>query len=513
MKKIFKRFTPVLCAVALLAVGCNKDYLSTDPTDAVSGETIFATTDGAYVALNGTYRLLWESQTSHGDFGQKSVDLSMDLMGHDMVVHKQGYGWFNTEYNYNAYSTSTSGSRSGIVWAHYYKVINNANLILAGIDNAVGPQADIDNIKGQALALRAHSYFYLINLYQHTYKGSESLPGVPLYTSPTSEGVGRGTVQQVYDQITSDLDAAKPLLQGKSRKHIAHINYATVRGIHAMVALQMEDYPTARTEAAASRAGITPASAAQYRGGTIFNTAGGPEYLWGVAVNTEQATIYASFYSHLDVSSGGYADLGTQKKMTKALYDQIPDGDVRKELFSPYPFTTAPASNNPPLNQHKLRLRQPGNWAADYLFMRVGEQYLIEAEAAARSGSGDEPHAISVLESLLQTRNPAYSAAGLSGTALLNEILLQRRIELWGEGRQLLDIKRLKTGLNRPLGDGNHNGWDLINPTSQAFNFAIPAVGATNAITIPDRDPRFLWRIPQNEIDANKELTDADQNP
>lgn len=511
MKKIFRKFTPALLAVVLLAAGCNKDYLVTNPSDAVSGETVFETTDGAYVSLNGTYRMMWASQTSHGDFGQKSVDISMDLMGNDMVVHKQGYGWFNAEYNYSAYATSTSGSRSGIVWAHYYRMINNANRILANIDNAIGSQDDIDNIKGQAYVIRAHSYFYLVNLYQHTYKGNENAPGVPLYESPTSEGAGRGTVQDVYDLINADLTAAKPLLEGKSRKHISHIDKRTAHAVHAMVALQQEDYPTARTEAAAARAGMTPATAAQYRGGTIFNTSGGPEYIWGVTVNTEQATIYASFYSHMDISSGGYAALGTQKKITKALYDEMADSDVRKELFSPYPFTTAPGSLNPPLNQNKIRLRQAGNWAADYLFMRVAEQYLIEAEAAAKTNA--EGEAIQILEALITTRDPNYSAAGLTGQALLDEIYLQRRIELWGEGRALLDMKRLQTGLNRPTGDGNHNGWDLINEENKALNFNVPATGATNAITIPDKDPRFLWRIPQNEIDANKNLTDADQNP
>ncbi|HZH54783.1 MAG TPA: RagB/SusD family nutrient uptake outer membrane protein, partial [Sphingobacteriaceae bacterium] len=174
-------------------------------------------------------------------------------------------------------------------------------------------------------------------------------------------------------------------------------------------------------------------------------------------------------------------------------------------------FTTAPGSLNPPLNQNKIRLRQAGNWAADYLFMRVAEQYLIEAEAAAKTNA--EGEAIQILEALITTRDPNYSAAGLTGQALLDEIYLQRRIELWGEGRALLDMKRLQTGLNRPTGDGNHNGWDLINEENKALNFNVPATGATNAITIPDKDPRFLWRIPQNEIDANKNLTDADQNP
>jgi hypothetical protein len=181
-----------------------------------------------------------------------------------------------------------------------------------------------------------------------------------------------------------------------------------------------------------------------------------------------------------------------QKKITKALYDQIPAGDVRKNVF------TAPGSGttvSPEYNTIKFRVSNPTSWAGDYLFMRAGEMYLIEAEALARQTQ--ETQARTVLEALVKVRYPAYSAATFTGTALINQILLQRRIELWGEGVSLLDIKRLKTGLNRPTGAGNH-GSPNLNP------------GVT---TMPDQDPRFLFRIPQRELDANESMTTADQNP
>lgn len=501
MKKIYKRIAPALVALSVVMTGCNKEFLETNPTNAVSGETVFETTEGAYVALNGIYRRnLASYEGSHGHFGQKSYDLTSDLMGLDMVVHTQGYGWFNAEYQYTAIQNAAPGTRSSYTWEFYYILINNANLIIAQVDDATGTQEDKDNIKGQALALRAHSYFYLINFYSQSYKGNESSPGVPLYTAPTSEGAPRGTVQAVYDQIVADLDEAEALLTGKPKADNSHIDARTAAAMRALVALQMEDYPTARAAAARARAGLTPATSAQLLGGTVFNTIGSAEYIWGIGVLVDQATIFASFYSHMDISSGGYADLGTQKKITKDLYDRIPEGDARKGWFTAIGSGT---SNNPDLNQTKLRLRQAGNWAADYVFFRAAEQYLIEAEAAARGA--DEAHARTVLEELIQTRNPDYSAAGLSGQALVDEILVQRRIELWGEGRSLLDVKRLKQGLNRATGDGNHNGSNLMGGT----NFNVPPA----ALSKPDGDPTFLFRIPQDEINQNKELSAADQNP
>lgn len=500
MKKRLSKILTLALFTAVITTGCKEDYLVTDPSDAVSGETVFGTTQGAYVALNGTLRMHYTSLTNHGNFGQKSADLVSDLMGEDMVVDKQGYGWFNAEYQYTAIQSDGNDQRSERTWFQYYRLINNVNRIIANIDNATGDQADKDNIKGQALAIRAYSYFNLINFFQHTYKGNEGKPGVPLYTEPTTEGKPRGTVQEVYTQIVADLEEAKTLLTGKTRQHISHLDLRTARAMRALVALQMEDYATAKTEAAAAKQGVALATASQYSGGTVFNTAGGPEYIWGVTIVTDQSTIYASFYSHLDISSGGYASLGTQKKITKALYDKIPATDVRKSVF------TAPAQGtaaNPALNQTKLRLKAAGNWAADYVFFRISEQYLIEAEASARTG--DEANAIAVLEALGKARDAEYSATGLSGQALIDEILLQRRIELWGEGRSLLDIKRLKKGLNRPTGDGNHNGSDLRG----GVNFNVPPAALTKA----DQDPTFLFRIPLAELNTNNALTDADKNP
>ncbi|SEN01367.1 RagB/SusD domain-containing protein [bacterium A37T11] len=505
MKKLIKHIRTIIPVLFLLmAAGCGKDYLKTNPTDAVSGETVFATLDGAQVALDGTYRILYTFGFTHYAFGQKSQDLASDLYGLDMVVHKGGPTHFDADYNFTGLALTSLASRTGRAWDYYYKVINNANRIIANIDQITGLQEEKDNIKGQALCLRAYSYFYLINFYQHTYKGNENKPGVPLYSAPSADGAGRGTVQQVYDQINADLVQAQTLLEGKTRSHPSHIDVRTVHAIHALAALQQEDYPTAKEHAAAARQGIIPATRAQYLGGTIFNTVNGPEYIWGVEVNAEQQTSYASFYSQMDIASGGYASFGKQKKITKALYDQIADGDVRKELFTTIAAGTVA---DPPLDQHKLRLRVAGNWASDYLFIRAAEAYLIEAEADYRTG--DENSARSVLAELIQTRYPAYSISNLSGQALLNEILLQRRIELWGEGRSYLDIKRLKTGLHRPTGDGNHTGWDLLNATNKANNFPLPPA----AINKEDQDPTFLYKIPQDELDANAALKASDQNP
>jgi len=424
--------------------------------------------------------------TNHSNFGQKSVDLVLDLMGNDMVVHSAGYRWFNTDYDYTAAQSAAKDAHPERFWYYYYQVINNVNRILAHLDAAAGTQEDKDYIKGQALALRAHAYFYLINFWQHTYKGHETLPGVPVYTEPTTEGKPRGTVQQVYDQINADLTEAETLLTGKTRQHISHIGVEVVQGIHARVALQQEDYAAAANYAHKAREGYPLMSNAQYKGGFgVIND----EWIWGLEVISEQATVYASFFSHIDPFAGGYASLGTQKKITKALYDQINDADERKQVFrTPGTGTSAV----PDYTATKFHLPVPGSWQGDYLLMRAGEMYLVEAEALARTNQPAAAQAL--LNQLVQPRYPAYNATQ-TGVALISEILLQRRIELWGEGFALLDIKRLKQPLNRPEGEGNHQ------------------LALAGLFTLPAEDPKFLYRIPQDELNNNHALSIADQNP
>jgi hypothetical protein len=483
MKNILKKLSSLALGLFMLP-GCEKDYLETLPSDKVAIETVFQTTDGGYVALNGIYRYMWTTIGTGADaFGQKAIDIAMDVMGNDVVINGTAYGWFNNDQRYIA---PVSGPRSTITWQYYYRTINNANNILSRIDAVAGAMEHKENIKGQALALRAYSYFYLVNLWQHTYKGHENDPGVPLYTEPTQMGKPRATVQAVYDLIIADLAEAEKLLTGKTRRHISHINLNTVKGIRARVALQMEDWPTAATKANEARQGFALMHATAYGAGfSKYNS----EWIWGLEIPADQTTNLASFFSHYDTNTLSYAQAGMQKKITRELYEQIPEGDIRKTLFrTPGTATTS----QPEYNSNKFRVPTASSWAADYLLMRSGEMYLIEAEALARQNKAE---AATVLETVVKRSNPAYVAPATPGTALVIEILLQRRIELWGEGFSLLDFKRLKQGLNRPSGPGNHQ----------------PAIAVV--YILPAEDKTFLYRIPQAEIDANESIDPEHQNP
>ena len=494
-------------------VSCKKDFLETGPSNAVDRVEILGKTETIQIAFNGIVTTLFDFRVGalsggagHDDFGQKSFDISNDLMGNDMVVNTAGYGWYNADYQYTAFLRPTNGTKSDVAWGRLFKVIKGANDILGSIDAATGDASSKPALKGQAYALRAYAYFYLVNYFQQSYKGNEGKPGVPIYTEKEIKPT-RNTVKDVYNQIIADLKEAEKLLDGVTFQDKTSLDIRVCQGLRARTALLMNDWPTAASYANKAYSGTTLMTAKQYKEG--FSSITNPEWLWGSKISAGVVTYYASFFSHLDVKTGGYAALGGQKKITKALYDKIPVGDVRKTVFQQSaPLTPASgdytsaiatyasaSSTSPALNQLKFRVPTPGSWVADYVYMRTAEMYLIEAEAFARSGN--DPAAKLVLEKLVTSRYPSYSAASFSGSALLDEILSQRRIELWGEGFALMDVKRSGSGLIRPTGSGNHGS-----PNMDPIVYKLAG-----------SDPTYLMRIPQREIDSNPFFTENDQNP
>ena len=476
---------------AVLLFSCEKEFLDTAPTDAVSKSVIFSTTEGATVALNGIYRWMYSwnqiGNERHDDWGYRSLGLQVDLMGHDMKLYSRGYGWFTSEYNYTSRGLVSDNTPCSYSYNLNYDIIYNANVILEEADDLQGSKDERDFIKAQAYALRAHAYFWLAQWHAPTYVGNQSAPCCPLKLESTDEHKGLATVGEVYTAITDDLDNAITLFQGSSESRPAksYVNISVAQGLRARVALVMEDWSTAVTNAQAAKAGFPLMSRSNYLAG--FRDVENVEWIWGMDVNDEQATTYASWFSHMDPIRLSYASLGLQKQMPRYLFDTIPATDIRKEIVvepgdgDHFDFTGSPVPT-----YVVVKFLAGSSWAADYLFMRSAEMYLIEAEAAAEADQ--TAVAQTAINALLDARDPGSSTSS-TGQTLIDEIHLQRRIELWGEGFGLFDIKRWKIPLDRRDHD-----------PSLCLETYFPA--GSN---------KFNLRIPQHEIDANDMITEADQ--
>ncbi len=524
MKKIISIFA---VAMALVLSSCEKGYLNTEPTDAVSGQTIFKNTESAMVALNGIYRALylpnskWFGTTDNvqQNFGIVSHNMVADLMGEDYVQAELGSGWFYFDYRYDVRSRFASPYwRCYGLWNFYYKIITNANYVIASRDVMEGDPAKIKSVVGQALALRAYGYYYLTLFFQHTYKGNESLPGVPLYTEPSLIGAPRGTLKDVYDQITADLEEAAAFLKEAkdakvTRDHKSQIDYNVAKAIQAKVYLTMENWSGAAEAAAEARTGYVLLSGdALYSG---FNDVKLSSVIWGGEVIATEAVSggWGTFFCHVDpgstpavLAAGGYGT-NSRKCLDAWLYNQIPSSDKRKQWWNT--AVSAPSSTGPNISysQSKYRYKNISDYTGDYIYLRAEEMLLIEAEAKARAGQYSAARTLllelgAVRDPNMATRISARTDAATynsdtHGTfvTIMDEILFQRRIELWGEAGRLFDLKRLNLGFTRDYTGTNHSQLiKTINTAAKSKEFVLP--------------------IPQQEFDGNENLNiETDQNP
>ena len=480
-----KKFTFILVFTLILS-SCSDDYLETAPTNQISDVVVFQTVEGAQTVIDGVLRDMRSHhgpQNQHDQFGVKAIDLCVDLMGEDIAVEK--FHWFGSDYRFE--NRTASDQRSLYAWTLFYRIIYNVNGVINHIDDAASDDENLKmNLKAQAFTLRAYSYFQLVQLFQHTFSGHENAPGVPIYTKTTVEGKPRDTVSEVYALIIRDLEQAVDLFEesGLQQRHISNPTINVARGLWARAALVMENWTVAAEKASEARQGYSIMSPTEYSAG--FDNFKQQNWMWGLEVNSEQSTTYASWFSHMDWSIGGYCGFGfSPKSFSLGLYHQMGNGDVRKSLVD------ASSISAGRLIPKKFSAGNDKGFDADLVMMRPEEMLLIEAEAKARME--EVTSARNLLRTLRSQRFDRPTPVISSGQALVGEILLERRIELWGEGFRGFDLKRLKLGLDR--NNSNHN----------------PLVART--MVLPEESEKFIYQIPQEEIDANPGMGKKEQNP
>ena len=439
-------------------------------------------------ALNHIYRSMrsanWTTTgNTHQTFGISAYNLAAEVMGDDMIMGAQGSGWFWFDAGYNVKTRYIYTSwRSYDLWNAYYTWIANANYILKVSQSMAGSTSEVNYIKGQAHAIRAYSYFMLAQWFARTYKGHESEPCVPLFTGTYftgSTGASRATVSAVYAQIDADINLAINMLNGTVQQVPDHIGYAVALGLRARIALVKEDWDTAYESAnqAKTASGKSIQEVSAFAG---LNDATAGNVMWGARIPDDEVGMYASFWAHMDHSKT-YAQRAP-KQITPWLYNKMNATDTRRAWWDPSStYSTGGYATQ------KFSVREGTEWGGDYIYMRVEEMYLIAAEAACRRNQPTRAKAN--LTALMQKRDPNYLCPR-TGTSLgdlttdetgslLEEILIQRRIELWGEDGRILTIRRLQQGFERPAEQGwpaaiQLPGKALYNPESYAWVLTIP---------------------------------------
>ena len=493
----------------MMLQACSGDYLDTEDRTALEPDAVAeAAGRNPDIFLNGMWAWTVDfgtlTATNIHDCYNTAFLLVSDCMSENMALSASH--WFNYDYQFDF--RMQSWRRPTTTWSVFYTAISKANEVINLYPDG-GETAAQKGLLGQALAMRAWAYDYLVQFFTH-YIGADGkinreAPGVPLmytaadkdaegnaYTVETIAAMkGRNNVGMVLDQAEADLERAVELLgEGYERPADAngkdYIDLGVANGLLARHYLLVQNWEGAAKAAKAARQGYSQRSASELNDGFMDVTAS--DVMWGFNHTADTSTVFASWFSHLSAFAPGYAGLGYCTKLIDArLYSQIPDDDYRKALFNgpngdPQQSTVGAQKPYAP-----LKFGNDGNWTMDYIYMRAAEMVLIEAEALAHQGKSAE--AATVMKELMAVRQPSWNKMQVS----VDDVLLQRRIELWGEGFGFFDLKRNNLGVDRTYEGNNHlEGFKVV---------------------VPPQDVRWTFQIPLSEIQENDLISEDDQNP
>lgn len=529
--------------VGLVITGCKEKFLELYPTTQISDNAAFKTPENAMAVLYGIYDNLTEDRLLGA-----WVTITNEVRADDAFVPVElNWNFWVESFNYTWLASSTRRGSPSIFWQLFYSVIENCNAAI----NAELPFAgeEKDAYLGEVKVMRALSYFNLVQMFcmPYTYDSGDS-PGIPLYTiSDVSQMKGRGKVSEVYELIEQDIAdaiAGLPLLGGDAGAGATRFTKCFANGLAARVKMAKGEYSAALPyiEDALEDAPTLNTDIADYIRGTYHK---GKESIYNIPFNTDDYGIYwglSSFYDHPE----GYGDVF----MTSEILSKYSADDVRKNWFitplfynlndpevntyfadylselyhfegylqDSFDEVTYMTDNSTVLNDDLFYPNNENSWSfirrghhsiygkfprldaapgsdpgsvglGQPSLMRTSELLLMKAECEARTGTGTPA------ETLYLVQHRASASAVLStntGAALIDEIILERRKELVGEGFRFLDILRLGLPLNRP---------NIVGPNWSAV------------MSLSPYDPKMIFPIPESELDSNDMLNNEDQNP
>lgn len=508
MKKILS-----LLLIVLIAASCE---LTKMPQGSISSE-------GALTSVDDALKFRTDMYLDIRDYLSSGYPVYLMELMSDSFHASSMFGNRDGEYH-TLDLIATQGSVENI-WSNSYYNVTLANYLESGIakllenpDLSADDKATLDIILGEAAFLKAFSMFTCVQLYCKTYNSSSAATdlGLMLINEPVTDPgnittyVGRSSLADTYTYIESNLaTAALKLASVAGTEGSIYITKDAVTAMEARVALAKGDFSTAITKAESLITG------GKY---PLFNTIEDLEGLWLNDSGKECIVQYWAGYTEGSLpnsnsrgyigynSSGIFAPDYIPEQWVIDTYNEYPD-DIRfQSWFKKTDVTYGAVSGNV-----YVCFKFKGNTEFDKAgtgypeinrvkAFRIAEQYLIAAEAySRRAQSGDEAKACDHLNTLRANRIPEYSAQTYTGETLFEEVKKERVREFFGEGFRYTDLKRWGKGFSRSEAQDP-------NIITQAGSTAY------ELLSLPATDYRWLWPIPQAEIDANPQIKDQ-QNP
>ncbi|PWJ41940.1 RagB/SusD family nutrient uptake outer membrane protein [Sediminitomix flava] len=435
-----------LCAFigSLMLSGCS--LLDIDPDNVVPSESAFDDVKYYQQALNYVYRSLADANSN-----MQMTDFASD----DFGKAYEGY----SPSNYYVFKWDYSSQPEPHIWASQYSLISKMNVLSDNYSIVPVPteeeRVQRDQIYAQAIALRAWSFFNLVQLYAPRYDGTNGQElGIPLKLKLDREYLPQSPLETVYGQIISDLEKAESIFVETSFTPLAAdeefvFGLDAVRALKARVALFMGDLEMAK-ESAKSFIDRSFLSKEEY------------EKLWKDIESSENQEVIFMTYDLSDTDEAQYLDYQEMYEFNSVslatdLLLLFEDSDIRK-----YPEYINDI-NMP--SKYRIDYQTTLDQNLNYKHFRLAEQYLIYAEAVLDTNPSE---ALKVVNTLREARG-----ASLYATIDLKKIMNERRLELFSEGLRFYDLKRISERLNITV---ERSSGELLVPGSKLYNWDIPLV-------------------------------------
>ncbi len=511
MQKIINMKNKNKVAIVLLLLvmfsffSCKKDILDVAPSDKITADQVLSTRTSFEALRVGLYNQL--GGKGNPNLYQMLMPLMGDFLGNDMVYGSTWYVTFNPEHQH-----TTSPESTGIldVWSRCYYATEVANTIINGesqITELYSADAAAAYI-AEAKAIRGMIYYDCSKFYGKAYHldngASLSMPYVDYIDYEALPF--RSSMEEIYTKAIADITSAIPYLPAiSSDAERKMMNKNAAYAVLSRIYLDMRDYTQALNYAELAVEGIGFLTTEEYALGLSHIN---EETILGFVLHSDNYLKWRSFNSFHDPYDG----MGDDFLANYTLYDIIGTDDIRKKFFwhewfyyDMYLDNTwedVAAAYSTASWWAWVDIKQPKGYytygkfprmdvvfgssgetgtlgLGHYSCIRSSEMHLTIAECQARLGD-----ASSAQQNLFKTVSRSIATAIIStntGQTLIDEILLERRKELFGEGHGYRDLLRLGNGIVR---DG-----------SQPVHEIIPA-----------GDPRLQWPIPQREVNANPNL-------
>ena len=479
---ITKIFAGMLCAASMFtATSCiDETFPTSGATEEQLGSSAKATeallwSMPAFLNDFGTYG--GTSDPDHYEWGYGSQMHIRDVMTGDMTVVATGYDWYSP-WGSNT-GLSKDGGRSGYIWLYYWQLVQTANNTIAAIDVETATPTQL-TLLGAAQAYRALAYLDMAQMFEFlpndvtdavTEEGNDLTNiTVPIVregmTAEAARNNPRVSRDEIVEFILNDLNNAEKNINGLAiaSKTVPHLD--AVYGLKARLYMWIADYENAKKYA---RLAIDNNTGHVMSKAECLSTTDGfnnpSPWMWASTTQKEDRVVTSGILNWASWMSPeaqyGYNAAGATSMIDAAMYARISNSDFRKLMFKApeggslagqEPFIDAEwGAELPEYAAIKFRPNAGDTQeysvgsSTSYPLMRVEEMYFIEAEAAEHLAPGA---GLALLTDFMTTyRDENYIAS--SNADAVEEIVFQKRVELWGEGQSFFDYKRLNMSVTR----------------------------------------------------------------